>query len=48
MNDLQKLKHNILKEVDLNGECFTDWDDGFDEALRLVMEWIHKIEKENA
>lgn len=47
MTDLQKLKQYILKEVDLNGECYDDWDDGFDAALRLVMQWIHKIEKEN-
>lgn len=47
MNDLQKLKLKILKEVDLNGECYDDWDSGFDAALRLIMEWIHLIEKES-
>lgn len=47
MNDLQKLKQKILKEVGQREEAYFKWDAGFDAAMRLILEWIRKIEKEN-
>ena len=47
MTGLQQLKHKILKQV-ADMACYDDWDDGYDAALRTVVEWIRKIEAEQA